>query len=293
MEILHDKKWVLKSNLPYYFDNRIMALYEIAVASNVLYRLGNPIIKKNIIIKIDGYIDVNTKNLLENYLSETINYRTSIRYNCLTKSVKVVIICKNDYVKSSMNSILKSNECLLLFSKGLDSQLAYFLLKKRYRVYKISWIENGCLNEKHYEKVITDFSVINNNLYLDSFDNDPWDDYGLYFIYLVILLNKALLRGIKHISIGLNMDDLFGYDIISGIKLYSQCSQSYAFISLFKTICNYYNVNLLIPLENYTRVDVCKEIITNKIDIQTSISCVFYNKEECGACFSCFDKFPL
>lgn len=55
-------------------------------------------------------------------------------------------------------------------------------------------------------------------------------------------------------------------------------------------ICSIYNVDLELPLKNMTRIDVCKNMIQRGIDFTESISCVFFDKIECGMCFSCFDK---
>lgn len=156
--------------------------------------------------------------------------------------------------------------------------MADYLLSKEYSVNKISFPD--------------DYSIVQatNKMYLDTFDNDPWNDYGLYFIFLMLLLDNAVATGIDTISIGLNYDDLNGYDIISNSIIHSQCSQSEEFISLVQLICSYYNVDLILPLAKKTRTEICKIILQNSLDIERSVSCVFFDNVECGMCFSCFDK---
>ena len=289
MRIFHDREIVVDINIDAFWDNRLLAVYEIALASNIICKLGNPIIKENISVVIEGYLETPIKQSFESYLSDTMNQRTIIRYNCLTQCINVKIIGNSEYIRFFSNKAEINYECLLLYSKGLDSRLAYDLLNGKFKVFKVSWKEFGVSvpNSCEISPVLLD---ICNFTYLDTFDNDPWDDYGLYFIYLAFILNKAVRNNVIKIAIGLNRDDLFGYDIIAGKKIYSQCSQSMEFILVFREICSIYNVDLELPLKNMTRIDVCKNMIQRGIDFTESISCVFFDKIECGMCFSCFDK---
>ena len=288
MKIVHDKEIKIDICEKYFFDNRLLAIYEIAIASNVLYRLGNPICKERVAIIIDGYLEESLKQILEKYISETMNQRTMIRYNCITQNVSVKIINKDtEYVEYLAYTGKVDYECLLLYSNGLDSYLSYEILSQRYVVHKTSWSEEGSEeSDKPYPLILNTY----NYTYIDTFDNDPWDNYGLYFIYLALLLNQAIYNNVNKISIGLNKDDLFGYDIIANRKISSQCSQSRDFVTIFQKISNVYHVSLVLPLENMTRIDICKTMIERKIDFSQSVSCVFYDGIECGMCFSCFDK---
>lgn len=285
MNIIHDKNIQIQISKNKFFDNRIQAIHEISIASNILCNLGNPLVCEKVIVKIDGFLESKIKGLLEKYLSNAMKYRTMVRYNCLLYNVPVEIIGNNRYIAYEHKiENRRGRECLLLYSKGLDSRLSYYFLSKDYLVHKMSWQENDNSNSDLNCK---DFKIYN---FIDTFDNDPWESYGLYFYYLSIALNKVLLDGIGNISIGLNKDDLYGYDIISNTKIFSQCSQSQDFIDLFCQIANIYEVDVLLPLKGLTRVDICKELIAQAIDIENSISCVFSDDIECGSCFSCFDK---
>ena len=105
MKIVHDKEIKIDICEKYFFDNRLLAIYEIAIASNVLYRLGNPICKERVAIIIDGYLEESLKQILEKYISETMNQRTMIRYNCITQNVSVKIINKDtEYVEYLVGS---------------------------------------------------------------------------------------------------------------------------------------------------------------------------------------------
>lgn len=293
MKIFHDVELLFDITECNFLDNRILAIYEVAIASNVLCRLGNPICVQRIMIEIKGFLEIPLKQRLERYLSETMNHRTSIRYNCVTKNIPVIIICNTDYTQYLQNTEDTesfNNECFLLYSKGLDSRLAYYLLTEKYLVYKVSWDEGFDNSQKIFENSTVGLSGVCNYSYIDTFDNDPWNDYGLYFIYLALILNKAVCNGVDTISIGLNKDDLLGYDIVSGVQVNSQCSQSKEFVAMFRELAKIYEVNLILPLEELTRIDICKKIIQEEIDITDSISCVFFDGIECGMCFSCFDK---
>ena len=279
MTIFHDQEIHFEIEKTDFYDNRMQGLFEIAVATNILYRLGNPVSCEEVLIEVDGFIDLSLAKLLEDYLTKTVQSRTIIRHNCVVPKAKFRIVSGSSY-KCHNSDTPKHNKkaCVLLFSKGLDSLVADFLLSKEYTVSKVTFPDD-------YVDV-----KLPNRMYLDTFDNDPWNDYGLYFIFLVRLLNVAAKAGIGAIALGLNLDDLFGYDVVSNSTVYSQCSQSFEFVTLFRSICSYYNVSLILPLAMLTRTDICKIILQNSLDLQQSVSCVFYKNAECGMCFSCFDK---
>lgn len=290
MKIIHDKTIDIKINNEFFFDSTIYGIYQVSVASNLLYKLGNPINTENVIIEIDGYVNQSLRSKLEDFLSNTMNYRTMIRYNCITKAISVKIINNNSTFKGCNINIIQNNKCILSFSKGLDSRLAKFLLNKQFNVIESNFSETNFF-KTNGSQIISSFNPkLINNTYIDTFDNDPWDDYGIYFVYLTLILNKALKEKIYNISIGLNKDDLLGYDIISNELVYSQCSQSKQFVNIFNSICKDYSINFILPLEKFNRLEICKQLINNQINIEDSISCVFYDLNECGMCFSCFDK---
>lgn len=279
MIICHDEQIHCQINDNDFFDNRLLGVFEIAVASNILYKLGNPIINFEIRIIINGFLESSLISELEDFLEKSICFRTSVRFNCITPIVPVhIVVASSTPYPMDTRGERKANECFLLFSKGLDSLVSEYLLQQKFIVRRITFPDDYCF----WEEI--------NKMYIDTFDNDPWDDYGLYFIFLSLLLNKAVTTGVANISIGLNHDDLHGYDIISNLKIYSQCCQSEDFIALFRDISSYYNVSVVLPLELQSRTDICKIIIRNSLDVTNSISCVFYDEAECGMCFSCFDK---
>lgn len=284
MYIFHDKTYKIQIPDIDFCDNKMQAIYEVAIATNVLYKLGNPITSNTVSISIKGYLDLDLKEKMEKYLSKTMNIRTMIRYNCLLKNVLVKIQCSNKFEFYHKNKSEKNNECYLLYSKGLDSRLAYHILSKNYHIHKISWMENVDSSTNFLS------NEIEHHNYIDTFDNDPWESYGLYFIYLVFALNMCIINGVKNVAIGLNKDDLNGFDVISNISINSQCSQSQEFVDFFGNISKIYGINLLIPLQNLDRIAICKEIFKHNIDIEDSVSCVFSDNVECGSCFSCFDK---
>lgn len=294
MIINHDRIIQINFDKGIFANHFLFALFQIAFAADVLCSLGNPIHNTEVIISIDGKIDdYSIQVSLENMLSKFMNVRTSIRYNCLTESCKVKIV-STGMVFSNLGSKRENDEvdCLLLYSRGLDSRLSYYLLSKQYRTEKLNFDEGNWFSNFPLETILPgDYNgSVPHLTYIDSFDNEPWEHYCQYFVFMVLALNRAVMNGNAYIAIGLNHDDLFGYDIISGKVLYTQCSQSDEFVQIFRSICHLFSVDLLLPLATLERIDVCKQLLDKEIDIYDSISCIFFNKVECGMCFSCFDK---
>ena len=121
MIIFHDEQIHYEIKERDFFDNRLRGLFEIAVAANLLYKLGNPICCEEISIVIDGFVEQTLICSIEDYLAKTIQSRTSIRHNCTTPIVPVRIIAASSRLQSHSKIIKNSsNACYLLFSEGLD-----------------------------------------------------------------------------------------------------------------------------------------------------------------------------
>lgn len=248
-------------------------------------------------------IDNDTIEKLEKIFEIAVSSRSIVRHNCLTEGINVKI---NNTQKGTKRRVclkgesIVNNKCLLLTSSGLDSYACSNMLKRDYGLYHLI-INDKTLNKSSLDyfrnngKVVRkDFSLTYCNSffnYIDSFDNDAWEMYGQYFRFLVIALDIALSQNIANIAIGLNQDDLFGYDFVDGKIINSQCCQSFSFIMIFKDIIkDIFNINMLIPLENLSRSDVCDYLLSNQISLINSKSCIYNSSLECCKCFSCYDK---
>ena len=278
MVIHHDEIIIIEMENE--FENDFLfGLYELSCSLRILLRLGYPVNVSEIIIDIEGKIERFILKDIVFFMEKCLQTRTMIKYNCRLKKMPIVI---NSQFCNENNKLQKRiNKCILLYSNGLDSIYAKYILscqRKNVECYQIK-------DDTFYENKFCHFT------HSDTFDNDPWENYGSYFTYIVLALNKCIKVNGNSIAIGLNNNDVNDYDIISGEKIYSQCCQSFEAILIYKEICDFFGIELMVPLLNLKRQDICRGILKNDISLSESVSCIFYDGEiECGKCFSCYSK---
>lgn len=278
MVIHHDE--IIIIDLENHLENDFLfGLYELSYSLRILLRIGYPVNVDEIKIDIEGKIEQSILKKIICFMEKCLQTRTMIKYNCKLKTMPIVINGK--FYNENNKSQKRNDNCILLYSNGLDSIYAKYILScetknvECYHVNDDTFIENQFCYFTH----------------LDTFDNDPWENYGSYFTYIIIGLNKCIKVNANSIAIGLNNNDVNDYDIISGEKIYSQCCQSFEAILIYKEICNFFGIQLKVPLLNLKRQDICRGILKNKISLNESVSCIFYDgKIECGKCFSCYSK---
>ena len=295
MLISHEIDVLIPPELSKVSENPLInGLAEFGIILRVLAKMGRRFTGDGVIkVFCDHSITKKMSMLLIPLLKDIVCARPRIRLGCLVDPPE--ILYQSHYGHSIQVDQNKTEDIVVLMSKGLDSLALFNILKfEKFNIHRIGVKESNSVDDGLSE-IDDNFLTINvpHFTYIDSFDNDPWDDYGRYVYFLALAAAYAYKYKIKNIALGLNKEDLQGYDLIAGVKIDSQVCQSIRTIDILTDIfLTEFGLRLLIPLKNLNKIQVVQHLVFNNINIQSSISCVFYNDKgiECGSCFSCYEK---